>query len=821
MGKLGGRELNCGSDVDLLLLYETDDGAPVAPGASVGSSDHTLHEYFTRVAQRLTATLDEVTEDGFCWRVDLRLRPEGSRGPLVNSLPAAERYYETWGRTWERAALLRARPVAGNLAFGAAALDALAPFVWRKVVDPRVAVEMAELVERGRVELSAEPARDLKLGPGAIREVEFFVQSLQLIWGGKDPSLRMSNTLDALRRLRLRGLVTDREGRELENAYLVLRRLEHRVQFATGIQTHALPRGDLLETIAKSVGFAAGKDLERDVDKTRRRVSVRFASLTRGLERAGGTDRRFASLLSALETGEEGLVRSALAEPVGGGEVTWTASADLARHLLSLARRPDYPLGSSARDRHPGLATRLVEAIADAADSEQAARLLGVFLNRLHTPSVYVRAMADDPCVIRKLVGLFGASLFLGESLAFHPELADSLWVSKTPPTPERAARQLAAEVANSAGDESHDVALGAEEHFVGALRRAKSRLVMEVGLAELSGELRTREATRVLSAVADATLSHALSFALAQRNLPVEGLAVIAMGKLGGCEVGYGSDLDIFFLYDPQGRDDDADLAERYVRAAQHVLRLVSMPHGDGRGYELDTRLRPSGSQGLLVVSLDGFARYHGISLDGSPRPTPSEAHDWERQALVKARGCAGDDVLCSRFMRLAHAIAYERPAPDAERVHHLRMRMQRELAREGPQRFDIKLGEGGLVDIEFAVQWLQMNFGRDASVRTADTEEAIAALEAGGHIEHAHAAVFRDGFAFLRRLEQALRVVHGTSASLIEDGAPGIAALARKMGFRHTSGDPATRLLETYRAVTRDVRATYLAALGVAPEQ
>ena len=263
MGKLGGRELNCGSDVDLLPFYETDDGAVVKDGVT---TDQTLHEHFTRITQRFTATLEDVTEDGACWRVDLRLRPEGSRGPLVNALAAAERYYETWGRTWERAALVRARPVAGEPAFGARVIEALSPFVWRKAIDPRIAPEMVHLLQRGRAELSSEPERDLKLGVGGIREAEFFVQTLQLVWGGREPAVRDPNTLGALRRLRSRGLVTERESREVEAAYLLLRKLEHRVQFATGLQTHQLPRGELLETIARSCGFASGHDLERELD---------------------------------------------------------------------------------------------------------------------------------------------------------------------------------------------------------------------------------------------------------------------------------------------------------------------------------------------------------------------------------------------------------------------------------------------------------------------------------------------------------------------------------------------------------------------------
>jgi glutamate-ammonia-ligase adenylyltransferase len=801
MGKLGGRELNGGSDVDLLPFYETDEGTVVKNGAVV---EQTLHEHFTRITQRFTATLEDVTGEGLCWRVDLRLRPEGSRGPLVNALAAAERYYETWGRTWERAALIRARPVAGQPEFGARVIEALSPFVWRKAIDPRIANEMVHLLQRGRAELSEEPERDLKLGVGGIREAEFFVQTLQLVWGGREPAIRDPNTLWALRRLRSRGLVTDRESREVEAAYLLLRRLEHSVQFATGLQTHQLPRGELLETVARSCGFPSGHELEREVDKTRRRVAARLASLTREVSAADSSGaERLEQLLAMIDTGEEALVLTAIAEGAGGLDFPSSGLADLARHLLALARRPDFPLGASTRDRHPGLAAALLEALADAADPEQAARLLGSFFSRLSTPSVYARAMAEDLHLLRRLVGMFGASSFLGEAIVYRPELAESVLFARVTPTPDVARKDVDNEVAQAAPGPDGEVDT---EAFVGALRRAKARVTMEVGLAELSGELRTRDATLVLSALADATMEHATRRALAERKL-ASGLAVIAMGKLGGREIGYGSDLDVFFVYDAAEEDDG--LAEKYVRAAQRVLSLVSTPHGDGPGYELDTRLRPSGSQGLLVVSLEAFARYH--------EGPGSQGQDWERQALIKARACAGDPELGQRACALAAQVAYERGAPEPASVHHLRMRMERELAKEGPRRYDVKLGRGGLVDIEFAVQWLQMKYGRDPRVRTTDTEGAVGMLEACGYLDGYHAAVFREGYAMLRRLEQALRVVHGTSASLIEEGAGGIGALARRMGFRDEPARTAAEaLFERYRAVTGDIRVAYLSVLG-----
>ncbi|MGH7295202.1 MAG: bifunctional [glutamate--ammonia ligase]-adenylyl-L-tyrosine phosphorylase/[glutamate--ammonia-ligase] adenylyltransferase, partial [Polyangiaceae bacterium] len=472
MGKLGGRELNAGSDVDLILFYETDDGQ---------AGEQPLHEHFTRVAQRFVATLDEVTEDGVVWRVDLRLRPEGTRGPLVNALAAAERYYETWGRTWERAALVRARPVAGDLAFGARLLEALAPFVWRRAVDPRVVEEMTAMLARARVEAGDAAAEDLKIGPGGIREVEFFTQALQLVWGGLEPRVRGTNTLEALRRLRARGFVSEREEVELSQSYLFLRRLEHRVQNATGLQTHSLPAEPALAgCIARSLGYDDVAALRRELDAVRARVSARFASLGREPE---SHDPSFERIAAALDAVDEGAVAAAITDRFGP-----SASGDLPRHLLALARRPDGPLGSATRDRDGAFARLLVDALAGAADPEQAVRLLGAFFARLSTPGVYVRALADDPRMVRALASLLGASSFLGEALVGHPDLVDRVVYARGVPSPGVARGQVDEEVA-ALGPGAADV-----DAFVGALRRANGRVTFEVGLADLAGDLGTRE---------------------------------------------------------------------------------------------------------------------------------------------------------------------------------------------------------------------------------------------------------------------------------------------------------------------------------------
>ena len=815
MGKLGGKELNAGSDVDLFVVYETDEGAIQKDGVA---QEESVHEYMTRVTQRMVRTLEEVTDDGIVWRVDMRLRPEGSRGPLVNSLAALERYYETWGRTWERAALLRARHVAGDAPFGKRALTALHPFVWRRVVNPGIARELMALVVRARAEGAKDS--DLKLGVGGIREAEFFVQSLQLIWGGRDAHLRSENTLEAVRRLRSRGFVSDREMRTLIECYLFLRRLEHRVQFATMRQTHEFPALPLQDVIAKSVGLANGEALGAEVSRIRRAVTDLGASLSQAEEAPPdvSTQRFFA----ALDSHDEAQVKDALPK-----SLRELVAPDLARHLRELARRPDDPLGPKTRDDFPGFAELLLDALSDAANPEQAARLLVSFFSRLVTPSVYVRALATDLRATRRVIALFGASAFLADSLLAQPELVDRLLFVRRAPTLGDARAAIDEEIAaqNDADADDPDGAI------VSSLRRAKRRVMLEVGLADLSGEIGMRDVMRILTELADETLDRATTAALAApivaRALEqggagapsvARGLAVIAMGKLGGRELGYGSDLDLFFVY-----DGPEECAEAYVRCAQRVMRLVGMPHGDGPGYELDARLRPSGNQGLLVVSLEAFARYHGRSGEGAT------AADWERQALVKARACAGDRALGERVLQIAQHAAYEDPPPK-EKIRDMRFRMERELARErgrehegdagdrestpahGHARYDLKLGHGGLIDVEFCAQYLQMKHGRDPRVRTTETESALLALEACGYLEAGLMDTLREGYVFLRGLEQRLRVLHGTNATLLEEGAVGLTLLARRVGMRDGPlGTAQERLLSRYLAITRDVRVAF----------
>jgi glutamate-ammonia-ligase adenylyltransferase len=799
MGKLGAGELNFSSDIDLVLVYREDGHTP-------GGLSH--REFYSRAAERLARALGAITAGGFVFRVDLNLRPGGRSGPIVESLEGALRYYEAQGRTWERAAFLRARPVAGDLALGEEFLRALAPFVYRRSLDLGAVEELREL--KARIDREASKGeRDLKLGRGGIREVEFVVAAFQLLHAGRDPRLRERGTLAALDRLLFAGLLPARDRDALAAAYLLLRRAENRIQARDDRQTHLLP-GDRAELsrLALTLGFpgpasAAADALEAELSLRRGEVAAIFADLlgTAGAAPRPADPRTATALDTSAPEAErrEALAALGFADPA-------VALAELHR----LARRPGTPFGDAPT---PGAETLLAE-LARTPDPDQALSHLAWFASGLAYPGPYFALLAENPAAARLLLQLFGTSDFLSKYFLRHPELLDSLlgpssvWTALgSERLRDRARARLAPLPANDL------------EGRLSALRRFKNEEILRIGLADVSGTLDQAGVAAELTAVADACLASCLELAAAEAverwGEPGASLSVIGLGKLGGRELGYHSDLDLVFLYDPAAGESTGGSrgrvgpGEYFTRLAQRLIAHLQVPLREGALYRIDTRLRPSGSRGALVVSLDALAAYHRKA-----------AALWERQALLKARHVAGDAALFARAEREVIVPAVYRPGVDPEElgraVAGMRRRLEAEASGEERGERNPKTGYGGLVDVEFAVQYLQLLHGAARpEVRTPSTPEAIARLGAAGILAPEDERLLADAYRYLRRLELRLRIVHDFGISRLPRPGRDLAALARRLGHGGERGGES--LLAEYTRVTAAVRDAFRRIVGV----
>jgi glutamate-ammonia-ligase adenylyltransferase len=775
MGKLGGEELNFSSDIDLLYLYESDQ-AIVGDGRELSA-----HEFFSRLAERVGRAIGDVTDEGYCFRVDLRLRPEGTRGPVTNSLHAAEHYYESWGRPWERQAWLKARPVAGELDLGDEALALLEPFIWPRSSGPEVIRAVHALMARIRAELGSPD--DVKLGPGGIREIEFFVQALQLVHG-RSTAVRARGSLRALDQLLFAGLTSEREHRALVEAYVFLRRVEHRLQLDEGRQTHTLPEDPARRALfARRLGFADAARFEETLARHRRDVSELYATL--GAPEPPPRPPVLALLDPA--TSREGMAR-ALDEL---GFVDLETSTD---ELETLVTRPHSPF---APPEAGPFAAQLLEDAAASPDPDLALRRLVDLVGRRGSAAEVWRLLAVHRPLQRLVVSLFGTSEFLSKELIAHPELLEPL-LSAAQAQPQRSRAQLEAITAAALAAAPRED----EEAQLNALRRVKSEELLRIGLYDVAGVLEPWQVAHQLSDLADTMLQAALDLVapitFRKYGTPDAKLAVIGLGKLGGRELGYSSDLDVVFVY-----DGDPSHFEVMSRLAQRLLHALSAYLSEGRLYEIDTRLRPSGQKGALVSSLSGFRAYH-----------QQAAQLWERQALIKARTVAGDRALGVAIEQITRAHVYGAHAAltvdMAAEIGRLRARMEKELANETAHRFNFKTGRGGLTDVEFLVQYLQLREGpRVPALRVRATTEALAALQDEAVLSAGEARALAESYAFLRRLENRLRIVKDRSIQELTDEPRELDKLARRMGY--VAAAPGARLLADYREHADRVRAIY----------
>jgi len=712
LGKLGGGELNFSSDVDLVYAYDSD-------GQSDGQRSLAAEDYFARLGQQLARLLDEVTAEGFSHRVDLRLRPFGNAGRIALSFTAMEQYFQREGRDWERYAWQKARPVAGDIGAGERFLSTLRPFVYRRYLDYGALDGLREM----KAAIAAEVARkeladDIKRGPGGIREIEFLVQALQLIRGGREPALRERRLLPALQALIEAGHVEPDTGDALRDAYRFLRRLENRLQMLRDAQTHVLPNDDSDRArIAHGLGYPAGwAALREALDGHRTRVAAEFDALLTPRRR-----RAEAGLLSAYwralpDAGEKAVLADA--------GFTDAAAADAS--LRDFARAPALrALSDAARARLDRVLPSLLEGAAASQQPDAALRRLLPLLHNILRRASYLALLDEQPAALQRLVDVVTRSALLAERLAGFPLLLDELLdvrvAGPLPTPPDIVAACTAA------------LDLDDTEAALQALGETRLALSFRIALATLDARQAAQSSARQLAWLADAVLDVVLSLAtreMARVHGTIDGarFAVLGYGSLGGEELGFGSDLDVVFLYQaPADSHSDGarglDAPRWFARLAQKIVALLGAATSAGRLYDVDVRLRPDGAKGLLVSTLSSFADYQS-----------ERAWTWEHQALVRARCVVGDSSLCEAFEAVrGQTLACVRETPTLrEEVVAMRAKMRAELDRSGAKGFDLKQGEGGLVDLEFLLQYLVL---RDAHLvpsllRPRDTPGLLAAL-------------------------------------------------------------------------------------------
>jgi len=819
MGKLGGNELNFSSDIDIIFFYESSRGDTSGIESSSGSRKGvvSLHVFFNKLGEMVSKAISLATEDGFVFRVDVGLRPEGKSGDMAVSLRSAEVYYESWGQSWERTAMLKARPVAGSMELGNRLLKMLQPFVYRKYLDYNLIEDMKHMKQKIDASLarSMEGEANLKLGRGGIREIEFFVQALQLVYAGKNPNLRERNSLKALDTLLAARLITDDDHRKLSEAYRFLRTVEHRIQVVQERQTHNLPaKKEELRALARRCGFLRPNGTERfleTLEEHRRNVSAIYGNLFYSRDEKLKQDVDPQVLLFLDTNADPDLVKDMLAER------RFEDEERAYENLQSLRRGPESGnLTERVRRNLEKIAPLLLQEIFLSPDPDMALANLERFLVIIGIRSSYYALLAENRDTLKLLVSLFGMSEFLSKILISHPELLDSL-VARSYASPLKS-RELMVMELDSLLERTDDF-----EDQLDMLRSYRNEEFLRIGLNDIHGKLGQGEATAQLTVLGEACLGAAYQLAvqeLRRFGRPMyrfEGgdtqasLAVIGMGKLGGGDLNYHSDLDIIFVYDHQGSTNGEKRVtnhEYFAKLAQKIISILSLQTREGYVYKIDTRLRPSGNAGPLVTSLDSFLDYHR-----------REAQIWERQALTKARVVLGDESLGAQLHDVIRHTVYGTSIDDEGRreIHRLRMRMENELARERNGSYNIKTGRGGMVDVEFVTQYLQLKYGcRYPELRTTSTIVALKEICTLGILPKSDADTLLSGFKFLRRLENQLRIIHDYSVNDLAGSKSYMNKLARRLGYDPALTNPSAQLISDYEETTGRIRNCYIRILG-----
>jgi len=780
MGKLGGGELNVSSDIDILFVYPED-------GETDGRRTLGNREFFERLGRRVIGALHEITPEGFVFRVDTRLRPYGESGPLAVPYSALEQYLITQGRAWERYAWLKARAVTGERHDELYAL--VTPFVFRKYLDYDAYDGLRDIhrqiADQGR---RNDYAHDVKLGPGGIREIEFIVQALQLVRGGREPELRARGTLPALDAIDDRGLLPAEAIAALRDAYIYLRNLEHRLQYRDDRQTQMLPADPReREALAQATGALSTADFERTLALHRGAVSGQFDGLfgaapgarSASAETTGPDDNAAPSLAAAWGNAVD-KDRALTALDHAG----YSDAAGLLAHLARFRAGPRYlQLPAMSQQRVDALVPQLLTAACatanDAADAQSVFHRLFGLLEAVTRRSAYLALLTEHPTVLPRLAQLMGASQWAADYLTRHPILLDELLdprVLLAEPDWDAWRAELARMQLAAAGD---------AERQMDALRHFQHAQTFRLLAQDLAGTLTVERLADHLSALADIVLAATIAEAWkhmrhSSASLPeAPKFAIMGFGKLGGKELGYASDLDLVFLYD----DADEAAVERYTRLARRIITWVTSATAAGRLYDTDLRLRPDGAKGVLTSSFAGFCRYER-----------EQAWTWEHQALTRARFVAGDATIGLKFEAERESIL--RLVRDPATLSRDVVAMRRRMLAGHPNRsalFDVKHDAGGMVDVEFSVQYLILAHAHEhgALTRNAGNIALLGFAAALGLVPAAIAEGAANAYREYRRLQHKIRLTGAPHARVNSDEHTERRAVVGAL-WQHVFGEP-----------------------------
>jgi glutamate-ammonia-ligase adenylyltransferase len=806
MGKLGARELNYSSDIDLVLLHNPYAALDVDSAGAL----------FTRIARGLVALMDARDADGYVFRTDLRLRPDPAATPPSIALPAAIAYYESMGQNWERAAMLKARPVAGDLALGEEFLAAIRPFVWRRRLDFAAVADIHAMKQRIDAHKKTGPsaARDpvariagfhVKLGQGGIREIEFLAQTLQLVWGGRDPALRVPRTLEALHLLARAGHLPRRAATELAAAYGFLRRLEHRLQMVADRQTHSLPpTRPELEAFALFMGLPDAAALAARLLRHLGRVR---ASYTRVFDAIPAAPDRVRLDFSGVDDPPDTVAALAAMGYDEPAAIIATVRGWLAGRVRALRSH-------RARELMVCVLPTLLAALPGHGRADAAFRRFDAFLSGLPAGVPLLSLFERNPALLERVAAVLGAAPSLAEHLARTPSAIEGLLAPDAPPD---IARDLRGRLA----------AAPVLEDAIGIIRATVRAEDFRISVATMEGRLDADAAGLARTALADAALATLLprvlaDFALRHGRVRGGGLAVVLLGKGGGREMMAGSDLDLMLVYDhpsavtessegPGGRRMAA--SQWYIRAVHAYVAALTAPDAEGPTYDIDMRLRPSGNKGPVAVSLAAFESYHA-PIDGPGEPAPGGgAWTWERMALTRARVVAGPPALRRRLEAAIRAAIAGAGAPARIRadIAAMRGRLARDLPPSGP--WDVKLRAGGQIEVEFIAQALQLIHTEAAHTATRD---ALAALRDAGALPAEDAAMLIRADRVWRGVQGMLRITCGRHpADPLPEGSAEQLLRAAAPALDVPVLDVAA-LRATLDAIAAEVRAAFIRHIG-----